>query len=77
MDVDSIEYGQDFVEAIETTVPKCDVLIAVVGNNWLTSEDSEDVLGTGGSTIPKIPRARKSEWRSTAKLRDPSSSRYR
>ena len=41
MDIDAIALGQDFVEAIETTVAKCNVLIAVVGNNWLTSEDDQ------------------------------------
>jgi len=39
MDLDAIALGEDFVEAIETTVEKCDVLIAVIGNNWLTSTD--------------------------------------
>jgi hypothetical protein len=39
MDIDAIALGEDFVEAIETTVAKCDVLIAVIGNNWLTSKD--------------------------------------
>ena len=41
MDIDAIALGEDFVEAIETTVAKCDVLIAVIGNNWLTSKDDE------------------------------------
>ena len=39
MDIDAIAPGEDFVRAIETTVAKCDVLIAVIGNNWLTSKD--------------------------------------
>jgi hypothetical protein len=39
MDIDDIALGQDFVKVIETTVAKCDVLIAVIGNNWLTSKD--------------------------------------
>jgi hypothetical protein len=39
MDVDAIALGEDFVEVIETTVAKCDVLIAVIGNSWLTSKD--------------------------------------
>src|SRR6516164_7240304 len=39
MDIDAIALGEDFVEAIETTVARCDVLIAVIGNNWLTSKD--------------------------------------
>jgi hypothetical protein len=39
MDIDAIALGEDFVKAIETTVAKCDVLITVIGNNWLTSKD--------------------------------------
>jgi len=39
MDIDAIALGEDFVKAIETTVGKCDVLIAVIGNNWLASKD--------------------------------------
>ena len=39
MDIDAIALGDDFVKAIETTVIKCDVLIAVIGNNWLNSKD--------------------------------------
>src|SRR5215469_7378357 len=39
MDLDSIAVGEDFGEVIETTLAKCDVLIAVIGNNWLTSKD--------------------------------------
>ncbi|HWY91819.1 MAG TPA: TIR domain-containing protein [Chthoniobacterales bacterium] len=39
MDIDAIALGEDFVEAIETTVAKCDVLVAVIGNNWLASKD--------------------------------------
>jgi tetratricopeptide (TPR) repeat protein len=31
--------GEDFVKEIETTVAKCDVLIALIGNNWLNSKD--------------------------------------
>jgi len=41
MDVDTIEPGVDFVEAIEEVVGACDVLIAVVGSRWLTSSDRE------------------------------------
>jgi hypothetical protein len=39
MDIDAIGLGDDFVEVIETTVAKCDVLIAVIGKNWVTSKD--------------------------------------
>ena len=41
MDIDAIALGEDFVKAIETTVAKCDVLVAVIGANWLTSKDDQ------------------------------------
>ena len=41
MDIDAIALGEDFVEAIESTVAKCDVLIAMIGNNWLISKDDQ------------------------------------
>ena len=41
MDVDSVDLGEDFVKTIENTVESCDVLIAVIGKDWLTSSDLE------------------------------------
>jgi len=43
MDVTSIEPGQDFVEALEEAVSNCDVLLAIIGPQWLTlqSDDGE------------------------------------
>jgi len=38
-DVDSIELGDDFVEAISTAVGSCDVLLALIGDQWLTAGD--------------------------------------
>jgi TIR domain/PASTA domain len=39
MDVEAIEAGVDFVEAIERAVASCDVLLAVIGREWLGSKD--------------------------------------
>jgi hypothetical protein len=39
MDVDNLNPGVDFIEAIEKSVDSCDVLIAVIGNRWLISSD--------------------------------------
>jgi hypothetical protein len=39
MDVDNLDPGIDFVEAIEESVGSCDVLIAVIGRRWLTVSD--------------------------------------
>lgn len=37
MDIDSIEPGEDFVEVIDKTVGSCNVLLAVIGQEWLAS----------------------------------------
>jgi hypothetical protein len=39
MDVDTIALGLDFVDAIKNAVGACDVLLAVIGRQWLTSTD--------------------------------------
>ena len=41
MDVDNLDPGIDFVEAIKASVGCCDVLIAVIGKHWLVSSDEE------------------------------------
>ena len=40
-DVDSIELGDDFVEVITSAVGNCDVLLALVGDEWLTITDAD------------------------------------
>jgi WD40 repeat protein len=37
-DLDSMEPGADFVEAIEETIGRCDALVAVIGRDWLRAE---------------------------------------
>jgi hypothetical protein len=39
-DVDDIEPGDDFVERVESAVASCDVLLALIGPQWLTMIDS-------------------------------------
>jgi hypothetical protein len=41
IDVDNLDPGIDFVEAIEQSVGSCDVLIAVIGRYWLSSSEAE------------------------------------
>jgi Protein kinase domain/TIR domain len=41
MDVDTIEPGSDFVESIDRAVGSCDVLLAVIGDEWLAATDDE------------------------------------
>jgi hypothetical protein len=38
-DVDSIELGDDFAEVITGAVGSCDVLLALIGNQWLRITD--------------------------------------
>jgi TIR domain len=38
-DVDSIQLGDDFVEVITSAVGSCDVLLALIGDEWLTITD--------------------------------------
>jgi TIR domain len=40
-DVDSIELGDDFVEVISSAVASCDVLLALIGDRWLTITDED------------------------------------
>ena len=40
-DVDSIQLGDDFVEVISTAVGSCDVLLALIGHQWLTITDED------------------------------------
>src|SRR5882724_5887907 len=40
MDIDTIEPGLDFVEVIEQAVSSCDVLVALIGRQWLTITDN-------------------------------------
>jgi hypothetical protein len=40
-DVDSIQLGDDFVEVISTAVGSCDVLLALIGDEWLTITDAD------------------------------------
>jgi TIR domain len=41
MDVDAIPLGVDFVEVLGAEVAKCDVLLAIIGPNWLHARDEE------------------------------------
>ncbi len=40
-DVDSIQLGDDFVEVITRAVGSCDVLLALIGDEWLNISDSD------------------------------------
>jgi TIR domain-containing protein len=42
MDLDSIEAGVDFAEAIKSALDWCVVLIALIGPRWLTATDEEN-----------------------------------
>ena len=40
MDIDTIEPGEDFVTVIENAVGSCEILIAVIGQKWLSGSGS-------------------------------------
>ena len=44
-DVDSIELGDDFVEVVSGAVGRCDVLLALIGPQWLTVTDEHGRRG--------------------------------
>jgi hypothetical protein len=39
MDVDGIDPGRDFRKVIDETLTQCDVLLGVIGRNWLDTKD--------------------------------------
>lgn len=41
MDVDTIEGGVDFIKVLEDAVQSCDVLIALIGRQWLSITDKD------------------------------------
>jgi hypothetical protein len=41
MDVDSVPLGVNFVNMLSAEVAKCDVLLAVIGPNWLNAHDED------------------------------------
>jgi hypothetical protein len=41
MDIDSVAPGVDFLEDINSNVSSCDILLALIGRNWLSSRDEE------------------------------------
>ena len=40
-DIDSIRLGDDFVEVMTRAVESCDVLLALIGKDWLTIADAQ------------------------------------
>jgi hypothetical protein len=41
VDVDGIDHGQDFLEAIEAKIASCRVVLAVIGPKWVDVRDAE------------------------------------
>ena len=56
-DVDSIPYGEDFRRAIAGAISECDVLLAVIGPDWLGAQDGESRLDDPNDYVfsPMIP----------------------
>jgi hypothetical protein len=57
-DVNSIAPGDDFVQKITQAVASCDVLLALIGKEWLTARDEHGLRLPGRSRIqnPRWPR---------------------
>ena len=47
-DVDTLQPGQDFVKAIEARLGACQVMVVIIGREWL---DARNAAGTDGWTI--------------------------
>jgi hypothetical protein len=43
MDVDTIEYGLDFVQELDVALSQCRVLLAVIGRQWAAAVDEDGV----------------------------------
>jgi hypothetical protein len=41
MDVDTIHPGEDFVKRLETEINSCDVVLTLIGPNWLDIRDQQ------------------------------------
>jgi len=41
MDVDSVAYGVDFTNAVVDAVSRCDVLLVIIGRDWLAISDAK------------------------------------
>jgi len=42
MDIDTLEPGVDFVEAIKDAISKCDILVVIIGKRWLSITDATE-----------------------------------
>jgi hypothetical protein len=41
MDVDNVPLGVNFAKVVDDEIAKCEVLIAIIGRNWLRAQDDE------------------------------------
>lgn len=59
VDVDSIEPGQNFVEAIQQAVGACEVMLVLIGRHWLvaTDQDGRRRLDNAGDLVRLEVRA--------------------
>lgn len=69
MDIDTIEPGEDFVEVIEQTLASCNVVLVIIGRQWLAPADTSgrrrlenskdflrlEITGALNRNIPIIP----------------------
>src|SRR5262245_9269861 len=41
MDVDTIQKGRDFTKVLDEHLAQSDVMLAIIGNRWLTAQDEK------------------------------------
>ena len=58
MDVDYIELGDDFVEVITDAVGSCEVMLAMIGDRWLTITDADGKRRLDDAAISSVWRSR-------------------
>lgn len=54
MDIDLIEPGEDFVQIVENAIGSCEILLALIGRNWLTSQDKAGRRRDGPSDFVRL-----------------------
>jgi hypothetical protein len=71
MDVDAVPLGMNFVKVLHEEVAKCEVLLALIGPNWLNArnEDGNRRLDDATDYVRTRQRARP-RWRRSERVGD-------
>src|SRR4029434_4593446 len=55
-DIDSIKPGEDFTQAIKDAMASCDVVLVVIGKQWLRGTDAKGSSAVGTAFLKPTPR---------------------